>query len=111
LRQQTISGLVAGQTYTLTFYAAQRAGYFNSSTYQELTVTMGSTILVGNLKPSSTNYQQYSYTFTPTSSDNQTLTFTGLEPTHGGVECCSKVARFACIPRDLRTSSDALGWA
>ena len=44
-------------------------------------MTMGSTTLVSDLKPSSTNYQQYSYTFTPSSSANLTLTFTGLEPT------------------------------
>ena len=78
---QTITGLTAGQSYTVSFYAAQRAGYFSSSTYQELTVTLGSATLVSGLKPSSTNYQQYTYTFTPSSSGNQTLTFTGLEPT------------------------------
>jgi hypothetical protein len=80
---QTISGLVAGQLYTLSFYAAQRGWDFKPSiTYQTFNVTLGDQTLAANVNPVSTSYQLLTYSFTSTSSGSQTLTFTGLDPTN-----------------------------
>ncbi|MFM7128677.1 MAG: beta strand repeat-containing protein, partial [bacterium] len=79
---QTVSGLVAGTKYNLTFVAAQRNGYFSSSQYQTLNITLGGQTVASNVKPDSVYYNQYSYSFTCNTSGSQVLTFTGLKPTN-----------------------------
>lgn len=79
---QTISGLTAGQTYTLTFYqaAAQQVG-LSGATTEQFEVTLGSQIqystLMTNPSEGFTPWNQQTMTFTATSA-SEVLTFLSL---------------------------------
>ena len=79
---QTISGLTAGQTYTLTFYqaAAQQVG-LSGPTTEQFEVTLGSQIqystLMTNPSEGFTPWNQQTMTFTATSA-SEVLTFLSL---------------------------------
>jgi fibronectin-binding autotransporter adhesin len=72
---QSISGFTAGQYYTVSFSAAQRAGDPPSS----VQVTLDG-VSLGTFTPSGTSYQvEMTSPFSP-GSGSHTLTFTGLDP-------------------------------
>jgi hypothetical protein len=73
---ETVSGLVAGQTYDLSFYYAARPGYGVDG----LSVTDGSTSIF-NQTPSSSNWVLINRDFVAMGTTD-VLTFAGTNPTH-----------------------------
>ncbi|MDR3459661.1 MAG: DUF642 domain-containing protein [Verrucomicrobiae bacterium] len=69
---QTISGLIPGQAYTLTYFAAQRPG--NSQTWN---VQIDNTVIQTN-SPGGTSYATYTATFTATAASH-VLSFVGTD--------------------------------
>jgi hypothetical protein len=81
--QQTINGLVAGKTYTLTFdWAADQLEGRHGQTTEQLQVSLGSqtqsTSVVIDPSESATLWQQVTMTFTPTTSGSEVLSFLSI---------------------------------
>jgi uncharacterized protein (TIGR03437 family) len=80
---QTVSGFVAGQNYTITFYAAGRpagAGCFDNCTELNFSVLVGQTDVLDVVNPPTNAFQQYT-TKPFTASGDVTITFEATNPT------------------------------
>ena len=72
---QTIGGFVVGTSYSISFEAAQRSGYPQSS----VNITVDGTS-IGTFAPSGTTYQTITTLTFTASSGYQTISFTGVDP-------------------------------
>jgi hypothetical protein len=80
---QTASGFLAGQNYTITFYAAGRpagAGCFDNCTELNFSVLVGQTDVLDVVNPPTNAFQQYT-TKPFTASGDVTITFQATNPT------------------------------
>ncbi|MBV8569216.1 MAG: hypothetical protein JO319_01270 [Acidobacteriaceae bacterium] len=89
---QSVSGLTVGDTYTLSFYAAQRPNY----SVNPFTVTMGSTTL-GSVTPGSVSFALYNETFTAISG-TELLSFTSNPGPAGNFDVDSILANVNLAP-------------
>ena len=107
---QSITGLTVGDSYTLSFFAAQRPNFV----VNPFTVTAGGSTL-GTITPGSTTFASYSETFTASSS-TELLAFTStLGPTSGNFDHDSILAdvslRAASVPEPGTVSLLLSGFA
>ena len=79
---ETVNGLTAGKTFTLSFFAAQRPGYANDPFTVNYTPFDDTDPLLLTVTAGSTDWTKYSTTFT--GQGNGLITFTGLNSNSGG---------------------------